>query len=149
MKILCKESKKDIEVIINELLYPFGIYKKKVHVNNAGCMKSGARDVNPKEEIVGRACEGWQHELVGARERADAGRTRHGRGTREARRGQARTADTVASKLKKKFLFGNISSGKICIFFSPTSENHVKLLPPNIYKKAFVLPLEGGAQKFF
>ena len=32
MKILCKESKKDIEVIINELLYPFGIYKKKVQL---------------------------------------------------------------------------------------------------------------------
>ena len=48
-------------------------------MNNAGRMKSGARDVNPKEEIVGRAREGWQHELVGARERTDAGRTRHGR----------------------------------------------------------------------
>ena len=28
------------------------------------------------------------------------------------------------------------------IFFSPTSENHVKLLPPNTYKKALVLLFE-------
>ena len=28
-------------------------------------------------------------------------------------------------------------------FFSPTSEDHVKLLPPNTYKKTFVLSLEG------
>ena len=31
----------------------------------------------------------------------------------------------------------------LSIFFSPTSKNHVKLLPPNTYKKTFILPLEG------
>ena len=57
-------------------------------------------------------------------------------------RGQARIAAVQETRERADMgaAFGRVV---FSIFFSPISKNHVKLLPPNTYKKAFVLLLEG------
>ena len=74
-----------------------------------------------------------------ARENACAWMRDADAGTGAASRGCGHTADKF--KIRKKIIFRNIL--KDLYFFSPTSENHVKLLPPNTYKKTFVLSLKG------
>ena len=111
-------------------------------------------------------------ERAGGRSIAAAGAASGAASMRRWVRGEFGMTDTVARDLKikgkiyntwkilqeKEFIFSlsacdlSISSIHLLvlsIFFSPTSKNHVKLHPPNTYKKAFYTPIRGGAHKFF
>ena len=91
-------------------------------------------------------------------QKAHAGASTGAGWTRSGRAGFMGTDEQMEGNIylemlqEKKFVFSlsscdlsilSIHLLVLSIFFSPTSENRVKLLPSNTYKKVFVLPLEG------